>query len=98
MTVRLILIMSILLNFDTAQNEYTVAFVHAPIGCLVYVECPKGFVCKGKYWMLKKSLYGLAQSQRNYFLYTKEKLIKMGFYQSDADPFLFISKEVIIVI
>ena len=42
MTVRLLLVMSILLNLDTTQIDYTAAFVHAPIDCLVYVECPKG--------------------------------------------------------
>ena len=98
MTVQLLLVISILLNLDTTQIDYTAAFVHAPIDCLVYVECPKGFVGKGKCWKLKKSLYGLAQSPRNYFLYTKEKLIKMGFYQSNADPCLFISKDVIVLI
>ena len=98
MTVRLLLVMSILLNLNTTQIDYTAAFVHASIDCLVYVECLKGFAVKGKCWKLKKSLYGLAQSPRNYFLYTKEKLIKMGFYQSDADPCLFISKDVIVLI
>ena len=44
------------------------------------------------------ALYGLAQNPRNYSLYTKEKLIKMGFYQSDADPCLFISKDVIVLV
>ena len=98
MTVRLLLVMSILLNLNTTQIDYNAAFVHAPIDCLIYIECPKGFVVKGKCWKLKKSLYGLAQSPRNYFLYTKEKLIKMGFYQSDADPCLFISKDVIVLV
>ena len=62
MTVQLLLVMIILLNLDTTQIDYTAAFVHAPIDCLVYVECPKGFVVEGKCWKLKKSLYGLAQS------------------------------------
>ena len=95
-TVQLLLDMSILLNLDTTQIDYTAAFIHASINCLVYVECSKGFVAEGKCWKLKKSLYGLARSPQNYFLYTNKKLIKMGFYQSDADPCLFISKDVIV--
>ena len=97
-TVRLLLIMSILLNLDTTQIDYTAAFVHAPIDCLVYVDMPPGFKIEGHVWRLNKSLYGLAQSPRNYFLYTKEKLLKMGFYQSDSDPCLFISDDIICLI
>ena len=97
-SVRLLLIMSILLNLETTQIDYTAAFVHAPIDCLVYVDMPPGFKIDGHVWKLKKSLYGLAQSPRNYFLYTKEKLLKMGFYQSDSDPCLFISDDIICLI
>ena len=43
MSVRLLLVMSILLNLETSQIDYTAAFVHAPIDCLVYVESPVGF-------------------------------------------------------
>jgi hypothetical protein len=98
LTVRLLLIMSILLKLETTQIDYTAAFVHAPIDCLVYVEIPTGFGVPGQVWKLRKSLYGLAQSPRNYFLYTRDKLIKMGFVQSEADPCLFISNDIICLI
>ena len=99
LTVRLLLIMSILMNLETKQIDYTAAFVHAPIDCIVYVEMPKGFAIEGQVWRLSKSLYGLAQSPRNFFLHTKAQLTqKLGFIQSVADPCLFISKDVICLI
>lgn len=99
LTVRLLLIMSILMNLETKQIDYTAAFVHAEIDCVVYVEMPKGFSIDGKVWRLKKSLYGLAQSPRNFFLHTKNQLTtKFGFTQSEADPCLFISPDVICLI
>ena len=99
LTVRLLLIMSILMKLETKQIDYTAAFIHAPIDCLVYVECPRGFEVPGMVWELKKSLYGLAQSPRNFFLHTKDQLEnKLGFVQSEADPCLFISKDVICLI
>jgi hypothetical protein len=98
LTVRLLLIMSILLKLETTQIDYTAAFVHADIDCLVYVAMPPGFGVPGQVWKLRKSLYGLAQSPRNYFLYTRDKLIKMGFVQSEADPCLFISSDIICLI
>jgi hypothetical protein len=98
LTVRLLLIMSILLELETTQIDYTAAFVHADIDCLVYVAMPPGFGLPGQVWKLRKSLYGLAQSPRNYFLYTKDKLLSMGFVQSEADPCLFISADIICLI
>ena len=58
---------------------------------------PKRIRRRRKILEAEKLLYGLAQSPQNYFLYTKEKLIKMGFYQLDADPCLFILKDVIVL-
>ena len=99
LTVRLLLIMSILMNLETQQIDYTAAFVHADIDCLVYVDMPKGFTLPNKVWRLKKSLYGLAQSPRNFFIHTKTQLTtKFGFTQSEADPCLFISDTVICLI
>jgi hypothetical protein len=61
LTVRLLFIMSILFELETTQIDYTAAFVHADIDCLVYVAMPPGFGIPGQVWKLRKSLYGLAQ-------------------------------------
>ena len=42
-----------------------------------------------------KSIYGLKQSPRNYYLHMKSKLESLSFVASDADPCLFISPHVI---
>ena len=57
----LLLVMSILMDLETKQIDYTAAFVHARIDCLVFVEMPPRFSLQGKVWKLKKSLYGLKQ-------------------------------------
>jgi hypothetical protein len=98
MTVRVILIMTILLNLDNKQIDYTAAFMQAPINHDVYVEMPKLFQVHGKVWKLKCALYGLKDAPRAYFLHTKGKLEELGFRQSDADPCLFISPTVICLI
>ena len=101
-SVHLLLVMSILLNLKTSQIYYTTAFAHAPIDCLVYVEAPIGFRTQigdvECVWRLNKSLYGLCQNPRNYFLYTKEKLISMGFKQFIADPCVLMSADVICLV
>jgi hypothetical protein len=47
---------------------------------------------------LKKSLYGLKQSPRNFFLHLKGKLQKVGFTQSENDPCLFMNYKVIYIV
>jgi len=44
---------------------------------------------------LNQSLYGLRQSPRNFFLYLKGNLERVGFPQSKMDPCLFISEHVV---
>ena len=102
MSVRLLLVMSILLNLETSQIDYTAAFVHAPIDYLVYSEAPVGFRTQigdvDCVWKLNKSLYGLCLSPRNFFLYTKEKHESMGFVQSIADPCVYMSTDVVCLV
>jgi len=110
-TVRLMLVLSAILNLRTIQADYTAAFVHAPIDRDpnydsltpeqqrrqgVYVEMPRGFSQSGKVLRLKKSLYGLKQSPRNFFQHLKSKLESIGFEAAtDIDSCLFISDKVI---
>jgi hypothetical protein len=98
MTVRLILIMTILLNLENKQIDYTAAFLQAPLDHDVYVDMPKLFQVEGKVWLLKRAIYGLKDAPRAYFIHTKNKLEELNFRQSDADPCLFISPTVICLI
>jgi hypothetical protein len=60
---------------------------------------PRGFSEGGKVLKLKKSLYGLKQSSRNFYQHLKTKLEKVGFTSmEDVDPCLFISDKVICLV
>lgn len=113
-TVRIMLILSIILELSTKQVDYTCAFLHAPIDqdprwnelseeeqlrSGVYVNMPRGFTQPGKVLKLKKSLYGLKQAPRNFFLFLKDKLESVGFTSmEDLDPCLFVSDRVICLV
>ena len=112
-TVRLMLILSLILNLSTRQVDYTAAFLHADIDVDpnfdqltdeekrrsgVYVEMPRGFTTAGKVLKLKKSLYGLKQAPRNFFQHLKATLEKIGFVSTDSDACLFISEYVICLV
>ena len=69
-TIRLMLILEVLLNLKSKQGDITAAFVHADVekGEKIYVEMPHGFKQKGNVLKLKKTLYGLLQSPRAFWL------------------------------
>ena len=64
----------------------------------VYIQMPKGFSQAGKVLKLKKSLYGLKQALRNFFLHLKSKLESVGMKsEPDIDPCLFVSDKVVCI-
>jgi len=80
-----------------AQNDYIVsqmdvksAYLNAEIDTEVYLEQPEGYSVSNDggnklYWKLKKSLYGLKQSGRNWNEMLHSFLTSEGFDQSNAD-------------
>ena len=100
MTVRLMLTLATILGLATQQVDYTAAFIHAPIGDdEVYVDMPRGFSKPGMVLKLKKSIYGLKQSPRNFFLHLKGKLEEAGLQSNpEVDPCLFVSDKVICLV
>ena len=77
-------------NLIVHQMDVKTAYLHAPIDTEIYIEQPEGFqvtsdtgeqlVCK-----LKKSLYGLKQSGRNWNRVLHEHLCNDGFVQNPVD-------------
>ena len=94
-SVRMLMQRAVQNNMITHQMDVKTAYLNAPIDCDIYMEQPKGFEEVGKngeklVCKLKKSLYGLKQSGRNWnnmlhsFLYTE------NFCQSRADPCVYV--------
>ena len=59
MIVRLLFILSIILDLHTQQVDYTNAFCQTPMEEIVYVELLEGYRIPNKVLLLKKSDYGL---------------------------------------
>ena len=81
-------------NLTIHQMDVKSAYLNAPIDCEIYVQQPEGFVVRGDdgekwVWKLKKSLYGLKQSGRNWNNLLHGNLMDQGFSQSLADPCLY---------
>ena len=77
-------------NLVVHQMDVKTAYLNAPTDCKIYVE-QSGFKKEGKngkklVCKLKKSLYGLKQSGRNWNNMLHEYLLDKFFKQSLADP------------
>ena len=58
----------------------------------IYMAQPKGFVVKGKEHMgcrLKKSIYGLKQASRQWYLKFDETIRKFGFKENEEDNCIY---------
>ena len=101
------LILECLLDLKSKQGDVKCAFLHAhlPPEETVYVHVPRGFTQyskKGKggakVLKLKRCLYGLRNSPRQFWKFMVEKLEVCGMKQSKLDPCLFVGDKVMAVL
>ncbi|KAK3892176.1 hypothetical protein Pcinc_003967 [Petrolisthes cinctipes] len=89
-SLRMLLQLAVQENLQIHQMDVKTAYLNADIDCDIYLEQPEGFVktnekgdklvCK-----LKKSLYGLKQSGRNWYNLLHGSLVEEGLVQSQSD-------------
>lgn len=89
-TLRVALAIACVRDMELNQLDVPSAFVKAELDETVYMEMPEGFKQPDTVCRLEKSLYGLKQSPRNWYLlcsaFIKEQ---MGFKACVSDPCLF---------
>jgi hypothetical protein len=77
-------------DMELRQLDVPQAFTQASLDEDVYMEMPEGFAQPGMVCHLKKSLYGLKQSPRNWWRLISGFLIDtLGFVATVSDPCLF---------
>ena len=96
-SVRMLMQHAVQNDMITHQMDVKTAYLNAPIDCDIYMQQPEGFETLGKngeklICKLKKSLYGLKQSGRNWNNMLHKHLCDEGFSQSLADPCVYIRK------
>lgn len=89
-TLRVALSIAARRNMELRQLDVPQAFTQAALQEDVYMEMPEGFEVDGMVCHLKKSLYGLKQSPRNWWLLVSDFIVvDMGWKATVSDPCLF---------
>lgn len=101
-SVRLFLVLSLTLNWDTSSIDFSSAFVQAKLQDPVWIHLPRGFqsanaTASRRCLRLIKSLYGLSVAPRLWFEHVLEAFTSQGFQQSKNDP-CFLFKSTIMVV
>lgn len=95
-TVRTVLALAATYDWNTVQMDVETAFLNAFVKEDIYVRQSEGHIEPGdvgKVYKLKKSLYGLKQSPRNWNNTITEFLLELGFEQSEHDACLFMKRD-----
>jgi hypothetical protein len=94
-TLRTVLSICNLLDWDLAGIDFVQAFVNGDLTEEIYIHPPAGSeaASQGKLCRLRKTLYGLKQSARRWNEKLTTDLISIGFVQSEEDDCLFIMFE-----
>ena len=93
-SVRMLMQLAVQQGMIVHQMDVKTAYLNAPVDCELYIEQPEGFVADDKtdsnlVLKLKKSLYGLKQSGRNWNNILHDYLISEGFEQSSTDHWVY---------
>lgn len=100
-TVRLLMYYALFFEYETRCIDFSNAFVQAKLDDPIFIHLPRGFyddtdqnnVCL----KLKRSLYGLKEAPRLFYLHLQDHLLARGFKLSKFDPCLFYGDGIILV-
>ena len=81
-------------NWELDEMDVKTAFLHGDLEETIFMKQPDGFEegDSNKVCLLKKSLYGLKQSPRQWYKKFENFMSKIGFLRSNFDNCVFLSK------
>ena len=100
-TVRLFLVLSLTLDWQTCTIDFSSAFVQAPLADPVWIHLPRGFrseLGSNTCLRLLKSLYGLSVAPRLWYEHLSDALREEDFKSCANDPCLLYKDTILIVI
>ena len=94
-SIRTLLALVAMHDLELEQLDVKTAFLHGELEEEIYMRQPDGFVVEGKedhVCLLKKSLYGLKQSPRQWYKRFYQFMLGHGFSRSDYDSCVYMKK------
>lgn len=91
-SIRVLLALVTQFGMELEQMDVKTAFLHGKLEEKIYMSQPDGFICKGnedKVCLLERSLYGLKQSPRQWYLRFDEFMIKNEYTRSMYDSCVY---------
>jgi hypothetical protein len=90
----LIIIIELVVRYDLELHQMDVktTFLNGDLLENIYMAQPRGFAVKGKEhmgWHLKKSIYGLKQASRKWYLKFNENIRNFGFKENEKDNCIY---------
>jgi hypothetical protein len=80
-------------DYELEQLDVKTAFLHGDLEEDIYMDQPEGFVVPGKegcVFKLKKSVYGLKQSPRQWYKRFDSFMLSNGFQRSQYDSYVYL--------
>ncbi|CAL1361871.1 unnamed protein product [Linum trigynum] len=104
-SLRIVMAMVAHYNLELHQMDVKTAFLNGNLDEAVYMDQPEGFVVEGKEHMvckLKKSIYGLKQASRQWYIKFNDTITSFGFRENIVDRCIYLkisgSKFIILVL
>ncbi|KAH9662167.1 hypothetical protein KPL70_024758 [Citrus sinensis] len=91
-SIRILLAMVALLDLELEQMDVKTAFLHGNLEEQILMAQPEGFKCKDKedyVCLLHKSLYGLKQSPRQWYIRFDDFMVSKGYHRSRYDSCVY---------
>lgn len=93
-TIRCLIAVAAHKGWSLYQLDVNNTFLHGDLKEEVYMQIPQGYEkTKNKVFKLRKSLYGLKQASRQWFVKLMNELTNQNFHQSKNDYSLFTKKK-----
>ncbi|KAK2447548.1 secreted RxLR effector protein [Trifolium repens] len=93
-SIRVLMAIVNMYDLELEQMDVKTAFLHGELEETIYMQQPEGFVeDNSKVCLLKKSLYGLKQSPRQWYRRFDDFLLKTGFVRSNYDSCVYMMKK-----
>nr|GEU94014.1 retrovirus-related Pol polyprotein from transposon TNT 1-94 [Tanacetum cinerariifolium] len=84
-SIRVILALTACKDYELEQLDVKTTFLHGKLEEVIYIKQPPGYEQGNKVCLLKKSLYGLKQSHRQWYKRFDEYMLNNGFKRSSYD-------------